>query len=175
MGRLNVRLEANPEGLWQFHPGINSRMGSAGGTVSVPVKSASSTNPRPSRLRFAAEYFGCVFGLGFVLGVIRTLWLLPNLGERWAELTEFPFMMTGIALAARWLLRRHPTLNGRELLQAGALATAWVLLADIGVGIGLRGMILAEVFLDRDPIAGAAYYLGLLFFALAPWVLRRAT
>jgi hypothetical protein len=33
-------------------------------------------------------YFVLVFGVGFVLGTIRTLWVAPRLGVRLAELAE---------------------------------------------------------------------------------------
>jgi hypothetical protein len=35
-------------------------------------------------------YFGFVFGVGFVLGTIRALWIVPRLGTRLAELMEAP-------------------------------------------------------------------------------------
>ena len=42
------------------------------------------------------------------------------------------------------------------------------MLADIGVGMALRGLSLAEIFTDRDPVSGTAFYLALVFCALAP-------
>ena len=48
-------------------------------------------------------YFGVVFGIGFVLGVIRILLLVPMLGERVAELVEMPFMVLASLIAARWI------------------------------------------------------------------------
>ena len=40
--------------------------------------------------RLALAYFASVFFIGFALGVARTLWIAPRLGERVAELVEFP-------------------------------------------------------------------------------------
>jgi hypothetical protein len=38
-------------------------------------------------------YFVLVFGAGFVLGTIRTLWVVPLFGTRMAELMEMSLML----------------------------------------------------------------------------------
>lgn len=58
-----------------------------------------------SILAGGVSYFLMVFGVGFVLGIGRTLWLAPRFGERSAELVEAPFMLVTIWLAARWARR----------------------------------------------------------------------
>jgi hypothetical protein len=128
-------------------------------------------------LRAALTYFALVFGAGFILGPIRVLLLEPQVGTRMAELMETPLMFVVIVLAARWLHRaRTSAMTQAQCLQVGALTVGCVLLADIGVGMGLRGMSLAAVFADRDPVSGTAYYLLLAITALMPWWLgRRAT
>jgi hypothetical protein len=45
--------------------------------------------------------------------------------------------------------------------------------AVFGVGVGLRGMTVAEVFGDRDPVSGTVYYALVALMALAPWALAR--
>jgi hypothetical protein len=45
------------------------------------------------------------------------------------------------------------------------------LLADVSVGLGLRGMYVWQALFDRDPLSGAAYYLSLGVLAFAPWLL----
>ena len=57
-------------------------------------------------LQLAVSYFGIVFAAGFVLGVIRTLWLVPELGERNAELIELPLMFGIYTAVAFYLVRR---------------------------------------------------------------------
>ena len=52
----------------------------------------------------AVLYFAFVFGAGFVLGTIRTLWVVPRLGTRKAELIETPIMLVVTIVAARWVV-----------------------------------------------------------------------
>jgi len=44
-------------------------------------------------LRAGVLYFALVFGAGFALGTIRTLWTAPSFGTRTAELMEMPIML----------------------------------------------------------------------------------
>jgi hypothetical protein len=122
----------------------------------------------------AAVYFGIVFFVGFVLGTVRVLWLVPRLGVRVAELAELPLMLVAVYFGARWINRRF--LVGRPAsarLAAGVTALAILLLAEAALGRALRGLTLREAFLDRDPVSGTAYYLSLVAFALMPWALGR--
>ncbi|MBX3305681.1 MAG: hypothetical protein KF751_06455 [Nitrospira sp.] len=124
-------------------------------------------------LRVAALYFLLVFEAGFILGTGRVLILVPLIGERIAELVEMPLMLAVIVATARWMVRHK--LDGRQssALSVGFIAMGFVLLADLAVGIWLRGMSATEVFLNRDPVSGATYYAALLLFAVMPAILVR--
>lgn len=125
-------------------------------------------------LRAAALYFLLVFGAGFVLGFGRVLMAVPLLGERNAELLEMPLMLIVIAAVARWVVCHRLDDDGRSsALAIGFIAMGMVLIADLAVGMWLRGMSATEVFLDRDPVSGAAYYAALLFFAVMPTIITR--
>ncbi|MBP8980809.1 MAG: hypothetical protein KBG09_06155 [Syntrophobacterales bacterium] len=124
--------------------------------------------------RWAAIYFAIVFGVGFVLGPIRVLWLEPRLGVRLAELIEAPFMCLAIILAGRWVGQSLRSRSGEAaMLGVGALAAGLVLAADVFVGVGIRSMSVVEVFVTRDPISGAVYYALVGFTAVAPWLFGR--
>lgn len=86
-----------------------------------------------------------------------------------AELLETPLMLVAIWFAANWLVRR---LAPRAALPAGLLALALTLLAETGVGVFLRQMTVAEVFLHREPINAIAYYGALLVFGVLPAILE---
>ncbi|RRQ24831.1 hypothetical protein D5687_01400 [Guyparkeria sp. SCN-R1] len=126
-------------------------------------------------LKAGTVYFLWVFAAGFALGVLRELWLAPWLGTRAAELAEMPVMWLVIVLAARWTVRRFAlsaTLPTR--LATGLLAVGWLLLAEVALVLGLRGLTLAEYLGGRDPLAGTVYALSLLLMAAMPWLVGRA-
>jgi hypothetical protein len=124
-------------------------------------------------LRAGMAYFLWVFAAGFALGVVREFWLSPWVGARSAELAEVPLMLLVVVLAARWSVRRFdlPPTAG---LGAGALAVGWLLLAEVVLVLGLRGMSLGDYLANRDPVAGTVYAVSLLLMAVMPWLLARA-
>lgn len=119
-------------------------------------------------------YFATVFGIGFVLGTIRLLWAVPQFGTRVAELLEMPFMLIAIIAAARWIIRRlaiAPILWIR--LGMGLVALSFLLVAEFGPVLYLRGMTFAEYFATRDPVSGTLYYAMLGVFAVVPWLISQ--
>jgi hypothetical protein len=126
-------------------------------------------------LRAALIYFALVFGVGFCLGPIRVLVLEPRFGATAAELTEAPLMLTAIYFAARSVARRYCVgLGGGARFAVGLIAAGLVLGADLGVGVGLRGMTVVEVLRHRDWLTGSVYYASVSWMALAPWFLGAA-
>jgi hypothetical protein len=118
-------------------------------------------------------YFALVFAIGFVLGVIRTLLLVPHLGARHAELMEAPVMIAVSFVSARWIVRRMalPYIISRRLTM-GAIGLVLLLAAEFGFVLWLRGISLQQYFATRDPVAGTVYYLALVVFALAPAIVE---
>ena len=117
----------------------------------------------------AILYFSLVFGSGFILGTFRVLLLVPNLGDRVSELMEMPLMLVVIVLAARWLNQHLGHVNGSlNRLWIGLWALGLVIIAELGVGVFLRGLSPVEALVNRDPVSGTAYYLLLGVFALMP-------
>lgn len=119
-------------------------------------------------------YFLLVFGTGFVLGAVRVLLIVPLVGHRTAELLEMPLMLIATVLAARWTIRRFPEpRTSAARLAIGGIALGLMLVGELAVGIGLRGMTAADVILNRDPVSGTAYYVSLILFAAMPWIVSR--
>jgi len=118
-----------------------------------------------------AAYFGLVFGVGFLLGIVRVLAVEPRLGERRAELVEAPLMLVAIILSARFVVRRFPAAGRAEYVVSGGVALLLLVLVEFSVVLGIRGLSLSEYFAERDPVAGSVYVLMLLIFAAMPWVL----
>ena len=126
-------------------------------------------------LRPGAIYFSLVFAVGFVLGTIRVLVVVPLLGERAAELLEAPLMLLASFLAARWVVRRFRLPPGaRCRLPVGLVALTFLLVAELLVVFLIRGLTLEEYMASRDPVAGAVYLVSLAVFALMPWLVRGA-
>lgn len=120
-------------------------------------------------------YFAVVFGVGFVLGPIRVLVLVPRVGERSAELMELPIMLAAIIAAARWVIARlavHPSTGMR--LGIGGIALFLTVMAELGVLVWVRDLTLAQYIAQRDPVAGSAYVASLVLFALMPALVRRS-
>ena len=114
-------------------------------------------------------YFLLVFAAGFVLGTIRTLWVVPKLGVRTAELIEAPLMFGLSILAARWVVRRlrfPPDCLPR--LAFGCVALGLMLLVEFTFVLWIRGITIREYFATRDPISGGVYFLTLAAFAVMP-------
>ena len=122
----------------------------------------------------AVLYFALVLGTGFALGIIRVPFLVPRLGERYAELLEMPFMFVAIVLAARYVVRRFDLPASLSVrLQVGFAALAMSVLAELLVATVLQGRSLVQFIASRDPVSGSVYLVMLLLFALMPSILAR--
>jgi len=120
-------------------------------------------------VKAGAIYFALVFGAGFVLGTIRTLWVVPRFGTRMAELMETPIMLAVTIVAARWtVLHLSVPMMWSARLEMGCMALVLMLIAEFGFVLWIRGLPIKEYFATRDPVPGAAYYLLLLVFAIMP-------
>ena len=122
-----------------------------------------------SMVRAALVYFALVMGVGFLLGVVRIPFIVPRIGERWAELAEMPVMAAVIFVAAGYVLRKFPSirLRGRSLV-VGFLALALVVCAELGLAVTLQSQTLSEYLASRDRVSGSAYLAVLVLFALMP-------
>jgi ABC-type uncharacterized transport system permease subunit len=125
-------------------------------------------------LEAGTVYFALVFDVGFVLGAIRTLWVVPRVGTRKAELTEMPVMLAVTILAARWTVLRlavPPMLSAR--IGMGCIALVLMLVAGFAFVLWIRGLSIKEYFSTRDPVSGTAYYAMLVVFAVMPMLVSK--
>jgi hypothetical protein len=121
--------------------------------------------------RLGLFYFAAVFATGFVLGTIRTLVLVPRLGEAGAVALELPMI-----LAAAWFicgrLVRHRQLAAIEAVVMGAIAFALLMAAEAGLSRALGGRSLNEyLFLYAEP-AHRLGLIGQMVFAVFPCLRR---
>jgi hypothetical protein len=125
-------------------------------------------------LKAGVLYFGVVFGVGFVFGLIRILWAVPRLGTRVAELLEAPIMFVITIVAARWAVRRLAVpYTASSRLSMGGIALSLLLIAEFTLVLWLRGLSIREYFAGRDAVAGIVYYVMLGAFAIMPLLVAR--
>jgi hypothetical protein len=118
-----------------------------------------------------AVYFAMVFAIAFVLGVIRTLVLVPRLGAMTAVAIEVPILVVISWVACRRSLRRFavpPTFGDRIIM--GLVAFALLIGAELLLSIllterGLAGFFTG--FAEPEQQLGLA---GQVAFALMPIV-----
>jgi hypothetical protein len=120
-------------------------------------------------LKTASIYFAFVFGAGFLLGMIRTAWIVPEIGTRWGELQEMPIMLVVILLSAR-RVSRHVVAPTRALF-LGVLSLAFLVIAEFSFAFLLRRLTPPEYIASRDPVAGTVYVVLLVVLAVMPALL----
>lgn len=126
-------------------------------------------DPIQKILKAGVLYFAVVFGAGFVLGTIRTLWIVPSFGTRRAELIEAPIMFAITVLSSRWVVQRlaiRPSFPRR--IAVGLVALGLLVLTEFTVVLWIRGLTIAEYIAGRDPVAATVYVVLLTAFALMP-------
>lgn len=122
-------------------------------------------------LQLGLAYFAAVFALGFVLGTLRVLLLIPWIGEMAAVLLELPVILGCAWLIAGRLLRgRH--LKPAQAVGMGASAFVLLMLAEAALSVLLAGRSLSEhlaLYAEWPHRLGLA---GQLVYASFPWLRR---
>ena len=113
-------------------------------------------------------YYAAVFGVGFVLGTIRVLLVVPMLGVRWAELLEAPLMLAASFFFARLVVRRFGPFAAGRRMAIGLFALVLMVGTELVLALLVQGQTLAQYVASRDPVSGAAYLLSLAAFTLMP-------
>src|ERR1700694_34776 len=115
-------------------------------------------------------YFGSVFGVGFLLGPIRVLWLEPRFGPIIATACEAPFMLLAILVAARSVPRvLNIRRDSKTLVLIGFGSLVLLQIAELTIGFWLRGITPKEQFAQLLTGQGNIYAALLALFALMPW------
>ncbi len=91
-----------------------------------------------------AAYFGVVFGAGFVLGVLRTLVVIPRVGEQTAVLLELPVILALSWAVSRWLVAKFEVDGLGARLVMGGVAFALTMVGELGVSLFALGRTVGE-------------------------------
>jgi hypothetical protein len=121
----------------------------------------------------AIVYCAMVFALGFVLGTVRVLWVIPLVGLIPATLLELPIILGGSWLAAGWLVRRFSLARQGEALAVGALAFVILMAAECALAGVLIGQTPAQWLAGLAEPHALLGLAGQVMFALMPWLRTR--
>lgn len=120
-------------------------------------------------LRLGSVYFAVVFAAGFVLGVARTLWIAPQVGELAAVALESPVMIAVSAAACFAVLGRAPAgFSASQAWAMGGFAFALLIAAEMVLATAWMGTApqdLLSAYARPEAMLGLA---GQVVFALLP-------
>ena len=120
-------------------------------------------------LKAGAIYFALVFAVGWVLGPIRELWVVPHLGRIAALLLEAPLMLVAMIVSARWVVRRFKVLYAlRTKIAIGVVALAMLLVVELIGSRWVRGLSVREYLASLATAPGLISLLLFLAFAAVP-------
>jgi hypothetical protein len=127
----------------------------------------------PSRTVFQATRAGAlyaiiVFLIGFILGTIRVLLVVPRLGETAAVIIEAPIMLAASWFVCRWCVDRldiRRSVPARSLM--GLVALLVLMSAEVGLGAVLGRSLVAQ-FAAYGSAAGAIGLAAQVVFATFP-------
>ena len=126
-------------------------------------------------IQAGAAYFALVFALGFLLGTVRVLILMPQLGEFYSGLIELPIILTAAWFICRWLVNRFK-LGHQWTVRFAMGATAFVLLmvAELTMSLTLFGRSVFEHFSFYQSAHALLGLAGQVVFALFPLLVEQA-
>jgi hypothetical protein len=124
-------------------------------------------------LKAGVIYFLLVFAVGWVLGPIRELWVVPRFGRMIGVFLEAPIMLIAMIISARWVIRRFDvpgTLH--TTISMGLVAVGILTVAEIAGVLWVRRLSLQE-YLGSLATAGVISLLMFLLFAAMPTLVTR--
>jgi hypothetical protein len=113
-------------------------------------------------------YFLAVFAIGFVLGVIRTFYVVPAVGPSAAVMLELPVILLAAWVICRAIVRRAGIAGVGDAAAMGATAFVLLMIGEAAVSTLVVGRSLAQHFMlygEAHQLLGLA---GQVLFALFP-------
>lgn len=125
-------------------------------------------------LKAGAVYFGLVFAAGFVLGTIRTIVLVPRLGELAAVAIELPVILVVSWWACGLVIQRlRPGDKSSARLVMAITAFLLLILAELALAMTMAGQTASAFVANWTTAAGALGLAGQAAFAAFPLVRHR--
>ena len=128
-------------------------------------------------LKYSLAYFVIVVSFGFIFGVIRVMLVAPYLGEQLAEILEAPLMIMVSYLTARYTLllmcMAKINVTAFTTISIGFIALLYLLVTELTLVLWVRNIQLADYLYSKYSLAGLAYFIALVLFAIFPYVVFR--
>lgn len=125
-------------------------------------------------LAAAAAYCAIVFALAFLLGVVRTLFVAPRVGELVAVLIEAPIVLFVSWRAAGWSIRRFSvSARTSHRLAMGIVAFLLLMAVETAMSLLLFDRPLAQQFAAYVTAAGAIGLIAQTIFGFIPLAAAR--
>jgi hypothetical protein len=120
-------------------------------------------------------YGALMFGVGFVLGTVRQLLVLPHTGLTLALAIEVPVIVATSALVAQWIVRRRGmSSESFGYVVTGLVGLMTLLAAEEILSRILNGRSVFAVWADFPAMAFFINLVGLTLFTLMPWIVVKA-
>jgi hypothetical protein len=117
------------------------------------------------------RYGTAMFGVGFVLGTVRQLFILPHTGLTGALAIEVPIIVAISVLVAKWIIiRRGSRDTSFGYLVTGMAGLATLFAAEELLSRLLNGRSVFAVWADFSAAASVINICGLALFTLMPWL-----
>jgi len=125
---------------------------------------------RPA-LQAGLIYFIGIFALGFVLGTIRTLVLIPRIGALAGVLLEIPIMLSvSWFFCRRFITRFSIARETKDLFTVGGSAFFWLMIAEVFVSICVFKQPWAEYLENLQTLPGSLGLLAQILFGSIPLI-----
>jgi hypothetical protein len=129
---------------------------------------------RPGTLAAATAYFAIVFGLAFLLGMVRTIFIAPRVGALAAVLIETPVILFISWRAAGWCIRRFSVgARGSDRATMGLVAFGLLMIVETALSTLLFGRSPGQQWAAYATPAGAVGLLAQAIFGLIPLLSAR--
>lgn len=122
-------------------------------------------------IKAGSVYFIVVFSVGFLLGTIRVLVLVPKLGEMLSALIELPIILTASWIICGWVITRFSVARvWQSRLTMGVTAFGLLMLAELLLSIIIFENGIGQHFNTYLSLNGALAIAGQLVFAAFPLI-----
>jgi hypothetical protein len=125
-------------------------------------------------LKAGVIYFLLIFAVGWILGPIRELWAVPQLGRLTAMVLEAVIILIAMMIAARWVTRRFPLPRTLVAMMSVGLVAVGLLIPIEIADVWLCRLSIQDYLASFATVQGLISLLMFLAFAAMPALIAKA-